>query len=68
MQEFLESNDVAKALDLSGSTIRVLVASGRLRPAARTRRGIALFATEEIQRVAEERRERRERREHGTNR
>jgi len=64
MQEFLESNDVAKALDLSGSTIRVLVASGRLRPAARTRRGIALFATEEIQRVAEERRERRE---HGTN-
>ena len=58
-RELLESNDVARELRLSPSTVRVLVAAGHLRPSARTRRGTALFTQEEVERVRRERERRR---------
>jgi predicted site-specific integrase-resolvase len=71
MREFLEANAVAKALNRAGSTIRVWVATGRLHPAARTKRGVWLFAPEEIERLAEQERAQarlaKQRREHETN-
>lgn len=57
--KFLESNDVARELGLSSSMVRVLVATGRLRPSARTRRGVALFARDEVERLRREREQRR---------
>ena len=53
--DFLESNDVARELGLSPATVRVLVTTGRIRPSARTRRGISLFTREEVERVRRER-------------
>ncbi len=60
MREFLEANDVARALQISPSTVRVLVADGRLMPRARTRRGIALYDPADVQRLRHERELRRE--------
>jgi hypothetical protein len=38
---FMETGDVARTLGLSAAMVRVLIARGRLTPAARTRRGVA---------------------------
>jgi DNA-binding transcriptional MerR regulator len=64
MQEYFEVNDAAKALDLSASTVRILVERGTLRPTARTRRGVALFDPVEVERL----RQQRERRQHESGR
>ena len=54
------SGDVARALDLSRERVRQLVALGRLRPLALTVRGLHLFASEDVERLRDQReRERR---------
>lgn len=55
MVEYLESNDVARALGLSPSSVRVLVGTGQLRPAARTRRGVNLFRPRDVERIRQRR-------------
>ena len=55
----LEAADVARVLGLSPSMIRVLVNAGRLRAIARTRRGVRLFLSEDVEALRLERERRR---------
>jgi DNA-binding transcriptional MerR regulator len=49
LEPFLESSDVARALDMSVSGVRLLVLEGRLMPVARTRRGSRLFSATDVE-------------------
>jgi len=57
----LTTKDVARRLDLSEDRVRELERSGQL-PATRTRSGLRLWTTEDVERFAEERAGRTERR------
>jgi DNA-binding transcriptional MerR regulator len=56
---YLEPGDAARQLDVSVATVRVMVGGGLLKPAARTRRGITLFTSHEVERLRRERERRR---------
>jgi DNA-binding transcriptional MerR regulator len=58
----LEPGDVARALDLSASMVRLLVSTGVLRTVARTRRGVRLFDETDVELLRLEREQRATRR------
>ncbi len=58
MREFLTKGDAARVADLSSSGVRWAVNEGRLRVAARTVGGIALFERGEVERFSRERQSR----------
>ena len=51
----LEPSDAGRVLGLSSSRVRVLADEGQLAVAGRTRRGVRLFAVDEIERLRVER-------------
>lgn len=55
MEQYMSIGDAAKALGVVPATVKLMLRSGRLTPAARTVGGIYLFDLADIDRLVQER-------------
>ncbi|MDP9366685.1 MAG: helix-turn-helix domain-containing protein [Chloroflexota bacterium] len=55
MDRYMSVGDVAKVLGVVPATVKLMVRSGRLQPAARTVGGLHLFAPADVARLAQQR-------------
>jgi excisionase family DNA binding protein len=53
MERYLSVGDAAKVLGVVPATVKLMVRSGRLQPAARTDGGLHLFAPAAVEKLAE---------------